>query len=58
MNWYLVYFSRDGKVQEWGWMLALDDMELIDYAQTMKLSIDITYLGRANMDSTLCEIQQ
>ena len=57
MNWYFVYLTREGRLQQWGWMLALDDMELIDYAQSMNLGIDITFLGKADMQCTFPKVK-
>lgn len=53
MNWYLAMFSQGGIIRAHGWHLAADDMELVAYARDMKYSIDVVYLGAADMRAML-----
>jgi hypothetical protein len=53
MNWYLTKFTRKGRPIERGWMLAETDHELIDYARIVGYSIEIEYLGAADMKAVL-----
>jgi len=56
MNWYMTSLTKDGKNVERGWMLASSDMELIEYARIMGYSIDIRYIGEADMKSLIPQI--
>jgi hypothetical protein len=52
MFWYLTTLSKKGKQIGSGWMMAANDMELVEHARMMGYSIDIQFLGQADMRST------